>query len=123
MGTFFVDPGRYSAFHCKDFAPALAAQTTRERDLRNLMDRASEGGGGAVIGNLSYRADYEKVLAEETELRRAAAEKNCDLGAPANTMPTAPPPSPSTPRLRCSAACRSAAQLSKRSDNSLIPRR
>ncbi len=83
MGTFFVDPGRYSAFHCKDFAPALAAQTTRERDLRNLMDRASEGGGGAVIGNLSYRADYEKVLAEETELRRAAAEKNCDLGAPA----------------------------------------
>jgi len=83
MSTLFVDPGHYSAFHCKDFAPALAILSTREQELRNLMDKASEGGGGAVIGNLSYRADYENVLGDEKELRRAAAEKNCDLGAAA----------------------------------------
>jgi hypothetical protein len=36
-----------------------------------------------VIGNLSYRAEYEDVLGEEKVLRRAAAEKNCDLNPPA----------------------------------------
>ena len=81
--TLLVDPGHYSAYHCKDFAPQLATLTTREQTLRNLMDKASESGGGAIVGNLSYRADYEDVLGEEKVLRRAAAEKNCDLSAPA----------------------------------------
>ena len=83
MSTLFVDPGHYSAYRCKDFAPQLAILTTRERELRNLMDKAAEGGGGAIIGNLSYRAEYEDILGEENVLRRAAAEKNCELSAPA----------------------------------------
>lgn len=62
----------------------------REQDLSNLMQRASEGGGGALIGNLSYRADYENMLGEEAVLRRVAAEKRCDLPPP-------PQPAPSTP--------------------------
>ena len=47
------------------------------------MDKANESSGGALIGNLTYRADYEDVLGEEKVLRRAAAEKNCDLSTPA----------------------------------------
>jgi hypothetical protein len=82
VGKFIVDPGHYSVYHCKDFKPRLASLTARAQQLRNLMDKASEGDGGAVIGNLSYRAEYENVLGEEQVLRRAAAEKNCDLGAP-----------------------------------------
>lgn len=80
--TLLVDPGHYSAYHCKDFPPQLTALTTREQTLRNLMDKANESSGGAIVGNLSYRADYEDVLGEEKVLRRAAAEKNCDLTAP-----------------------------------------
>jgi hypothetical protein len=83
VGPFIVDPGHYSVYHCKDFAPKLTSLVTREQELRRLMDRASEGGGGVVIGNLSYRAEYEDVLGEEKVLRRAAAEKNCDLTSPA----------------------------------------
>jgi hypothetical protein len=82
VSTLFVDPGHYSAYHCKDFAPQLTLLAKREQSLRNLMDKASESGGGAIVGNLSYRADYEDVLGEEKVLRRAAAEKNCDLSAP-----------------------------------------
>ena len=46
------------------------------------MLRASEGSGGALIGNLTYRPDYESAVGEEKVLRRAAAEKKCDLPPP-----------------------------------------
>jgi hypothetical protein len=48
------------------------------QELANLMNRASEGGGGVLIGNLAYRTDYENVVGEEKVLRRAAAEKNAN---------------------------------------------
>jgi hypothetical protein len=83
MSNYIVDPAHYSVYHCKDFKPRLTTLTTREQQLRNLMDRASEGGGGEVIGDLSYGAEYQQVLGEEKLLRRTAAEKNCDINAPA----------------------------------------
>jgi hypothetical protein len=45
--------------------------------LRGLIDKANEGGGGAVIGSLAYRTDYDSVLTEERLLQRAAADKDC----------------------------------------------
>jgi hypothetical protein len=99
VGTFIVDPGRYSVYHCDGLTARLKAVLTREEELSNLMQRASDGGGGALIGNLSYRADYENALGEEKVLRRTAAEKKCELpppGAPASPAPTAytAPPAP-----------------------------
>jgi hypothetical protein len=42
------------------------------------MDKAGEGGGGgAVIGSLAYRTDYDAVIGEEKVLQQTAAEKNC----------------------------------------------
>ena len=96
-----IDPGHYSAYHCDGLAARLKALQAREQDFSNLMQRASEG-GGALIGNLTYRADYEKALGEEAVLRRAAAEKRCDLPQPPqpasstpaaySAAPVAPPP-------------------------------
>ena len=82
VGTLIVDPGHYSVYHCDGLANRLKVVQAREQDLSNLMQRASEGGGGALIGNLSYRADYENMLGEEAVLRRVAAEKKCDLPPP-----------------------------------------
>jgi len=79
VGTFVVDPAHYSLYACKDLIARLKVLRTRERDLRNLMDRANDGGGGAVIGTLAYRTDYETVLGEQKVLQRTAAEKKCDL--------------------------------------------
>jgi len=76
-GTILVDPGRYSAYHCNDLAARWKVLVARENELRGLMDKASEGGGGIVIGSLAYRSDYESVLTEEKLLQRAAADKNC----------------------------------------------
>jgi hypothetical protein len=98
MTTLFVDPGHYSVYHCDGLAKRLKALQDRQQELSNLMLRASEGSGGALIGNLTYRADYESVVGEEKILRRVAAEKKCDLpplpAPPASATPaasTAPP--------------------------------
>jgi hypothetical protein len=78
-GTLLVDPGRYSAYHCNDLAAQWKVLLAREKELRALMDRADQGGGGgAVIGSLAYRTDYESVRSEERLLQREAAEKNCN---------------------------------------------
>jgi predicted small secreted protein len=103
VGSFIIDPGNYSVYHCDGLAARLKALLAREQELTNLMDRASEGGGGVLIGNLTYRADYENTVGEEKVLRRTAAEKKCDLpppAAPASPTPaayTAPPPGYAAP--------------------------
>ena len=89
VGPFIVNPARYSAYHCNALVSRLSELLEQQNELRNLMDKASEGGGGSVIGTLSYRADYEKALGEEKVLRRTAAEKKCALPPTAPPAPTA----------------------------------
>jgi len=79
VGALMVDPGRYTLYHCDDLATRWKALSTREAELRGLMEKASDGGGGALIGTVAYRADYESVLAEKQVLQRTAADKKCDL--------------------------------------------
>jgi hypothetical protein len=81
-GAIFVDPGRYSLYHCDELATRRKALITRENELRGLIEKANESAGGAVIGSLAYRSDYESVLAEEKLLQRKAAEKNCSFASP-----------------------------------------
>jgi hypothetical protein len=81
-GQFAVDPGRYELYHCNDFVRQLKDLQERESELRSLMAKASEGGGGAVIGALSYRADYDTVLSKQKLLMRTAAEKKCEVALP-----------------------------------------
>ena len=110
IGSLIVDPGHYSLYHCKDLGARLTSLLAHEQQLRELMDKAGEG-GGVVVANLSYRADYEDTLGEEQVLRRAAAEKNCELPPPilpvattattTSALPAAPissaQPAPSSP--------------------------
>jgi hypothetical protein len=80
-GSILVDPGHYNAYHCNELASRWAALLTREGELRGLMEKASEGSGGTVIGSLAYRSDYETVLTEERLVRRTAFEKKCPFAA------------------------------------------
>jgi hypothetical protein len=81
-GALFVDPGRYTLYHCDELAARRKALVARENELRGLIERAAESSGGAVVGSLAYRSDYDAVLAEEKLLQRNAAEKNCSFAAP-----------------------------------------
>jgi len=78
-GSLVVDPARYAAYHCKDLVAQQATLQKREQELRNLIDKASEGTGGGAIVAMAYRTDYESVLSQERLLQRTAAEKNCEL--------------------------------------------
>jgi len=81
-GQLAVDPGRYELYHCADLASRFKVLQARENELRTLMAKAGESGGGALVGTLAYRADYETVLSEEKLLQRTAAEKKCEVGPP-----------------------------------------
>ena len=78
-GSWMVDPGRYEVYHCNDLVTRWKQLTDREKELRALMDKASQSGTGAVIGAVAYRSDYESVLTEEKLVQREAAEKKCEL--------------------------------------------
>ncbi len=80
-GQLTVDPGRYTSYRCTDLVARWKALAVREKELRSLMDKASEGGGGTVIGTLAYRTDYELLKSDQKLLARKAAEKKCDLAA------------------------------------------
>ena len=83
IDTYLVDPDQYSAYHCKQLVERLKELQTRESALRNLTEKASEGGGGTLIGGMSYRVEYEKAVGEERVLRRTAADKKCEVDPPA----------------------------------------
>jgi hypothetical protein len=79
VGSLLTDPARDDAMHCNDLIRERASLISRERELRQLIDKASEGGGGTVIAAVAYRSDYETVLAQERILNRRAGELNCQL--------------------------------------------
>jgi hypothetical protein len=81
-GQFGLDPGRYEFYHCNDLVKHLKELQEEENKLRSLMTKAREGGGGTVIGELSYRTNYETVLSEQKMLMRTAAEKKCEVAPP-----------------------------------------
>ena len=81
-GAFLIDPGRYDLYKCDDFAARWKLVSAREKELRGLMDRASQTGGGAVVGSLAYRTEYEEVLSDERLMQRTAAAKNCAVSLP-----------------------------------------
>jgi hypothetical protein len=79
FGGLLVDPAHYSAYHCNQLITESQNLANREKQLRDLMDKASEGGGGSVMGVLAYRSDYETVLEQQKLLKRTAAEQKCAL--------------------------------------------
>jgi len=78
-GSLMVDPGKYSVLHCQDLVAQAKALQAREKDLRNLEAKASEGGGGGLIGSIAYRPEFESILTQEKLVQREAAEKHCEL--------------------------------------------
>jgi hypothetical protein len=96
-GALLIDPGRYELFKCDDLAARWKLVSAREKELRGLMDRASQSGGGAVVGSLAYRTDYETVLSDERLLQRTAAAKNCPQSYQVPGMAPQPVPMQSGP--------------------------
>ena len=50
---FFADAGKYQYHTCEQLAAAAKSQSTRERELKELMDKAEQSTGGAVVSVLA----------------------------------------------------------------------
>ncbi len=79
VGALMVDPARYDGYDCKALVGQWNGLVVREKQLRNLIDKADQSGAGVVIGAVAYRGDYQTVLAQKNLLQRTAAEKKCQL--------------------------------------------
>src|SRR5713101_2679505 len=76
--TLFADPGKFQYSSCEQLARQRKSLSTREQELRLLMDRAEQGAGGALVNVFAYKADYTAVNEEIKVLESTARSKNCD---------------------------------------------
>jgi hypothetical protein len=74
----FADPGKYQYLSCEQLAGQRKHWSTREQELKLLMDRAEQSAGGAVVNVLAYKADHLAASEELKVLEIAARSKNCD---------------------------------------------
>src|SRR5262249_34684916 len=76
--TVFADPGKYEYYSCEQIAGQRKAWVLKEQELRQLMNRADQGTGGAVVNALAYKSDYVAASEELKVLDATARSKNCD---------------------------------------------
>jgi hypothetical protein len=87
MGRFLVEPDRYVLYNCTELATAVQANVNRQHELELLIAKAGSGTGGQLASNVAYRPEYVQLHGEMTQLRKAAADKNCKFmpaGVPAS---------------------------------------
>jgi hypothetical protein len=86
---FYVAPGKYVFYDCKQLAGVAAHFEQRNKELEDLMARAQKGPGGELVSAMAYTSDYYSNLGELKDVRREQAEKKCD---PSMTAPPMTPP-------------------------------
>lgn len=77
--TVFADPGRYLYYSCDQINAQLKNWTTREQELRLLMEKAEKGAGGAVVNLIAYKADHVAAMEELKLLNKTARDKSCTM--------------------------------------------
>ena len=79
--TIFADPAKYQYSTCEGLGRQRQTWAAKEQELRQLMDRAQQSAGGAVVNVLAYKGDHVAAVEELQLIDRAARAKNCDGGA------------------------------------------
>ena len=88
---FYVAPGKYVLYDCKQLAGAAAHFEERDKELTKLIARAKEGPGGEIASALAYNSDYYSNLGELKDVHREQAEKKCPPDLKAEPTPPAKP--------------------------------
>jgi hypothetical protein len=75
----FVAPGKFAIYSCAELETQGRATVTRERELKILMGKASQGAGGELVNTLAYRGEYLATQGQLKQLEQAAIERKCDM--------------------------------------------
>jgi hypothetical protein len=83
----YAEPGRYDFLDCTSIAERITKASDRERQLAQLMSRASEAADGAIVNAIAYQDEYNAARANLRSLRKAAEVKKCQLPEPLPAEP------------------------------------
>jgi hypothetical protein len=86
----YSEPGRYDFLDCATISKTLAKVSYTEKQLAQLMTRASEAADGAFVNAIAYQDRYNTARAEIRALRKAGEAKKCSP-SDLNPAPVAPP--------------------------------
>jgi len=75
--TVFADPGEYSFYNCDQLAAQRTGWKAKEQELKMLMDKASQGTGGAVVNAIAYQGEYVAATERLKVIEMTARNKNC----------------------------------------------
>ena len=59
----------------------------RQRELKELIDKAEQAAGGQIVSVLAYRSDYVAVNEELQVIDSAVRDKNCAASPPGKGAP------------------------------------
>ncbi|MCX7313874.1 MAG: hypothetical protein NTV56_19710 [Alphaproteobacteria bacterium] len=76
-GLFFSSPGKFNMYSCAQIDSNIQASRARHTELEQLMARASQEPGGAVISAVAYRTEYAQARDDLKQLARAKEDKQC----------------------------------------------
>jgi hypothetical protein len=79
---FFADAGKYQFHNCEQLAAASKQKHERQRELKELIDKAEQAAGGQIVSVLAYRSDYVAVNEEIQVIDSTVREKNCAASPP-----------------------------------------
>jgi hypothetical protein len=94
VGLLTADPLKYELYDCAQIAASVAGASSREQELRALIEKAERGGGGGtVVAAMAYRNDYLRARGELRLLHDTARNKGCpeQPAKPAATPAGKPP--------------------------------
>ena len=83
----FADAGKYHFHTCEQLATVSKQKRDRQRELKELIDKAEQGAGGQIVSALAYRTDYVAVNEELQVIDSTVREKNCAASPPNKGAP------------------------------------
>jgi len=75
--TFMADRLKYELYDCKQMENQMNALMAEERRLRDLIARAEQDTGGAIVAAVAYKTDYAKTRADMKVLGEAQQRRDC----------------------------------------------
>jgi len=81
LDAALTEPGRYAPYDCRDLDRAIASTMVRITELEQLIARASQGPGGAVMSAVAYKSEHRQGRAQLRALKVLSAEKQCVINS------------------------------------------
>jgi hypothetical protein len=98
-GRLAAAPDKYILWSCGEMANEARDIAGREHDLEALMKKAEVDAGGRFASAIAYQPEYSQLRGQLDQVRKSAAEKNCNLsgGVSGVSGPPAKPPTFESP--------------------------